>query len=81
MTYATSVDHDWNINPLTGERVMQVDDITILKIPPLAGVPDGNGLMLARGEGVAPPLDVWDEVDQRFTRTGLIHVQRVFDPM
>jgi hypothetical protein len=79
-SFATSVDHPWSVNPLTGQRVLQVDEITVRKIPPQAGVPDGKALMLARGPGIPPPLDVWDEVDTRFTRTGLIHVQRVFDP-
>lgn len=80
MTFATSVDHDWNINPLNGEVIRSIDEISIRKVPPQAGIPDGNGLMVARGPGIPPPLDVWDEVDTRFTRSGLIHVQRVFDP-
>jgi hypothetical protein len=79
MTFATSVDHDWNIDPLNKERVRTIDEIAIRKVPPLAGIPDGNAILIARGAGIPPPLDVWDEVDTRFTKSGMVHVQRVFD--
>jgi len=78
-SYATQVDFDWVKDPTTGQRVFQVDDVMIEKVPPLSGLPDGNAIMLADGPGVPQALDVWDEVDTRFTRSGLLHVQRVFD--
>jgi len=79
--YFISVDHDaWVQRPQDGmPMTMQVADIMVRKAPTNSGIPDGNGLMLARGPGVAPPLDVFEEVDGRFTRSGDIHVQRIFE--
>ncbi len=79
--YMISVDHDeWVINPRDGMPMsISIGGITVRKSPTQSGIPDGNALMLARGPGVAPPLDVFEEVDGRFTRSGDIHVQRIFN--
>ena len=79
LDFFTTIDHHWTVNPLTGEIVRRVDNISIRKAPEGSGIPDGKAVMLARGAGVDPVLTVWDTVDNEFTRTGILHTQTFRD--
>jgi hypothetical protein len=80
MTYATYADHTWEINPLTGEKVFKVDDIQIVKLPPLNGMPDGNALLTSEPPGSPDLLDVYDLINGNLSKTGMLHVREDKNP-
>lgn len=80
LDYLTTIDHQWSMDPRSGQPIRQIDDITIRKAPEGSGIPDGSGIMLARGAGVDSPLTVWDAIDSDFTRSGILHTQTFRNP-
>jgi len=79
VSYATTVDHPWVKDPTSGMLQLRIDNIVVRKVPTNSGMPDTSAILIAQGPGIAPPLDVWDEVNPNLSRSGLLHVQSVFD--
>lgn len=75
-------DHDWALNPLgspTQSTQININGIAVRKVPPQSGIPDGKAVLMARGPGVPALLETFDERDARFSTSGNVHVQRVFE--
>lgn len=80
MDYFTNVDHVWARDPTTGQIIREVDGVMIEKVPADAGLPQGSALLLAEGPGEPPIVTLWDDVDERFTQSGIVHVRQFEDP-
>ena len=78
--FYTRIDRRGQLNPLTGEELVRVDQVEVVKVPPDAGLPRGNGIMLDRNPGVQNPLSVWDDIDPRFSTTGVVHTRQYENP-
>jgi len=76
MKYATNVDHTWTIDPTTGQRLLQIDDIQIVKLPPLNGMPDTAALLMSIPDGVEKPLDIYEMVNTGISRSGMFHIRQ-----
>ncbi len=80
MDFFTQVEHPAHKDPTTGEIVQQIDGVSIEKVPPNAGLPQGSVLLLDESSGTEPPLSVWHDIDPNFTTTGLLHVRQYEHP-
>lgn len=79
--FLVNQDHQWALSPIgdTGDMRIRIRGMNVREVPPDSGIPAGKGLMMALGDDTPPLLEVWDEVDTRFTRTGSVHVRRTVD--
>jgi hypothetical protein len=79
--FLVNQDHTWALTPIgdTGDMRIRIRGMDVMEVPPNSGIPAGKGLMMALGDDTPALLEVWDEVDTRFTRTGSVHVRRTVD--
>lgn len=79
MDYFTNVDHPYAKDPTSATSSLRTfDGMRIVKVTPNTGLPQGKAVLI--DERADAPMTVYEDMDPRFTTTGLLHVRQYEHP-